>query len=103
MGLAKALVRPVYRKFFEKPLWWFLAILKKFFLDDISARIAAIETKVDRMEATTAAEWEALEQLLLAVLRQRETRVTDWQSEIHYDPISAPDQANGVNEPHVVR
>ena len=91
MGLAKKIARPIYRAFFEKPLWWFLAILKEFFIADLSERSVALEIKLENKlhkldnieerlrsaEAVNAAQWDAIEQLLLAILSQREVQISE--------------------------
>ncbi len=99
-------VRPIYRTFFERPIWWFLARMKTFFLSEIgvqlgnferrflledevndqrwgaleerlriieSKSVVAIEERLQRAEATNAAQWDAIEQLLLALFRQPAT------------------------------
>jgi hypothetical protein len=91
MGLAKKIARPIYRAFFEKPLWWFLAILKKFFTAELSERSVALEIRLENhlhkldnieervrsAEAANAAQWDAIEQLLLAILSQREVQISE--------------------------
>lgn len=82
------ILRPFYHVFFERPLWWFLAKVKEFFFaevgvrlgnierlaDDAERRLAAIEERLRRVEAANAAQWDALEELLLALFHQPETR-----------------------------
>jgi hypothetical protein len=77
-----AILRPIYKAFFERPLWWFLGKVKAFFLAEIGpqiesteSRLAAIEERLRSMEANNAAQWDALEQLLLALFRQPEVRI----------------------------
>jgi hypothetical protein len=72
-----AILRPIYKGFFERPLWWFLARVKAFFLAEIGPRIegnehrlAVIEERLRSTEANNAAQWNALEQLLLGLFRQ---------------------------------
>jgi hypothetical protein len=72
-------LRPIYKGFFERPLWWFLAKVKAFFLAEIGPqlegtgrRLAAIEERLQSAEASNAAQWDALEQLLLALFHQPE-------------------------------
>ena len=84
--MLRAVVRPFYRKFLERPLWWFLAILKRFFLDDIEAKVNDIDRRVRAQEATlerlnelaiqmrgvetsNTAQWHALELLILSLLQ----------------------------------
>ena len=71
------ILRPIYKGLFERPLWWFLARVKVFFLAEIGPqlestghRLAAIEERLRSAEANNAAQWNALEQLLLALFRQ---------------------------------
>ena len=66
MRLLKKVLRPIYRRFFKKPLWSFLAKVKVFFVADF---VAEIEPRLAEIEARNAAQWKALEQLLLAVIR----------------------------------
>jgi hypothetical protein len=75
MQLIKRSLRPIYRSFVERPLWWFLAKVKTFFLAEIGVQISQIDERVRRIEANNAAQWDALEQLLLAMLRQPEVRL----------------------------
>jgi hypothetical protein len=71
MGLLKKVLRPIYRRFFKKPLWSFLSKVKVFFIADF---VAEIEPKLAAIEARNVAQWKALEQLLLAVIRLPERR-----------------------------
>jgi len=84
-----AILRPIYKAFFERPLWWFLARVKAYFLAEIGpqlesneSRLAAVEERLKSAEANNAAQWSALEQLLLALFRQPEVRIesdgSDW-------------------------
>ena len=87
----RAIARPVYRTFFERPLWWFLAKLKTYFLAEISERLSAIEAKLqklDAMETSTAAQWDGIEQLILAILRH-DTHVGKLKDT---DPVHGPDR-----------
>jgi hypothetical protein len=76
-GLGFRAARRVYRRFFELPLWWFLAKVKEFFFAETLERLALVEARLARIEehlrgiqASTPAQWDALEQLIFAVLRQ---------------------------------
>jgi hypothetical protein len=97
MGLIKraavAFVRPFYKALVERPLWWFLSRVKAFFFTETMDRLAAIETKLggfenlpryqdhfNHIEASNAAQWDALEQLLLAVLSQPRDVVWDLEA-----------------------
>lgn len=113
--------RPIYRTFIERLLWWFLARVKIFFLADIAAQVdnierrlredhqqrwAAIEERLRGAEASNAAQWGAMEQLLLALFRQSELRPldSDWKlSAPQHTPISIPAELNGVDGPNHIR
>ena len=82
MGLLKKLFRPVYKLFIEKPLWWFLDKVKAFFLAEIGVqiaetahRLAVMEQRQAAADAGRGAQWNALEQLLLAMFRQPDASV----------------------------
>jgi hypothetical protein len=83
--------RPIYRTFFERLLWWFLTRIKAFFFAETSVQLsqilrkleiieasqqqqqqrwAEIEARLRATEGSNAAQWDGLEQLLLALLRQ---------------------------------
>ncbi len=95
-------LRPIYRTFFERLIWWYLTKIKAFFLaetgpqiaeiraqvseclrrlDSIESgyqqRLAGIEERLRSAEANNAAQWDGLEQLLLAMFRRPESRVSD--------------------------
>jgi len=72
MRLLKKVLRPIYRRFFKKPLWSFLSKVKVFLMADL---VAEIESKMAGIEASNTAQWKALEQLLLAVIRLPEQPV----------------------------
>jgi hypothetical protein len=81
MSLVKRALRPFYRLLVERPLWWFLSRVKAYFLAEVGVqieqtgqRLAAIEERLRAMEANNAAQWDGLEQLLLAMFRQPEAR-----------------------------
>lgn len=92
MRLLKRLLRPIYRAFFERPLWWFLSLLKAYFFAETLQRLENLERRVEQLanleqrlnglgpdiwhhlEANNAAQWDALEQLLLALFRQPVSR-----------------------------
>jgi hypothetical protein len=89
-------VRPIYRTFFQRLIWWNLAKMKAFFLAETGAQIseclrklekiesrqAAIEERLRAAEASNAEQWDGIEQLLLATFRQPEARGSDteWQA-----------------------
>jgi hypothetical protein len=86
------ILRPIYRTFFERLLWWFLARMKAFFLAETSIQLsqilrkleniesmqqqrwAEIEARLRAAEANNAAQWDGLEQLLLAMFRQTDSQ-----------------------------
>jgi hypothetical protein len=77
-----SVLRPIYKLFLERPLWWFLARVKAFLLAEIGPqlesnghRLTAIEGRLRSAEGNDAAQWSALEQLLLAMYRQPEVRI----------------------------
>jgi len=92
-----AILRPIYKGFFERPLWWFLARVKSFFLAEIGPqiegnerRVAAIEERLRSMEANNAAQWNALEQLLLGLFHQPELRIdSDGRISGPYDDLTS--------------
>ncbi len=107
--------RPIYRTFVERLLWWFLAKVKIFFLADMAAQVdsidrrlredhqqrwAAIEERLRGAEASNTAQWDAMEQLLLALFRAAgiiELWNSDWKfSAPQHTPISRPAELNGV-------
>jgi hypothetical protein len=88
MRLLKKVLRPIYRRFFKKPLWSFLAKVKVFFVADF---VAEIEPRIAAMEARNAVQWKALEQLLLAVIRLPEQQVDA------VTPSDAPEVTNERN------
>lgn len=109
--------RPIYRTFFERLLWWFLAKVKVFFLAEISAqvseslaktadierRLAAIEEMAAGLrgaDAKNAAQWDALEQLLLALFREPESRTWDTDREVGTPAHSAIATAAGLDRVH---
>jgi hypothetical protein len=114
MRLLKRILRPVYKLFFERPLWWFLAKVKAFFMAEITGQIGQMSRKLEvleerlqaveanreqrvfavqaNMEASNVAQWKAIEQLLLALLSQPEARV-DTQSALgtlHHELAELP-------------
>jgi hypothetical protein len=123
MGLGKRVAihvaRPIYRKFFERPLWWFLSKVKAFFFVETTERLLIIEHKLDRLEklgniderlrnaeVSNAAQWDALEQLLLAMFRQRESHISDSDREdstSQYTPICDATGSDRVNGPNALR
>ncbi len=83
--IAIFILRPFYRTFVERPLWWFLARVRIFFMSDTSARLdnveqqlgevrKAIEEGLRRSEENDRAQWDALEQLLLGLFHQPQLR-----------------------------
>jgi hypothetical protein len=82
--------RPLYRSFVERPIWWFLAKVKVFFfaevgpqlesigrqLEDQRQRLTHMERQIQAIEDGNIAQWDALEQLLLALYRQPGSEAT---------------------------
>ncbi len=95
--LAIAIVRPFYKALFERPLWWFLSKVKAYFFEEVNQRLSdleervrpgrinestgsneralverlqGIEERLRHIDSGSAAQWDALEQLLLAMFRQ---------------------------------
>jgi hypothetical protein len=94
------ILRPIYRTFFERLFWWFLLKVKVFLLADVHAKLdsiearlgkddsqqrllAALEERLRTAEQNNAAQWDSLEQLLLALFRQPHFRSLDsgWKSD----------------------
>ena len=124
MGLVRrvgiSVVRPFYRAFVERPLWWFLAKVKVFFFAETSERLLQIENRLAALEkvqtveelfrrsdANNAAQWDALEQLLLALYRQPEAQVVEPLSQEtlvrQHDTVSNSPRPDRVNGPHTIR
>jgi hypothetical protein len=123
MRFGKRLLRPIYRTFFERPIWWFLSKVKIFFFAETSARLenierrlseppnprqewAAIEERLRAAEAGNAAQWDAIERLLLAFFQQPEQRSFDSApaTELQYESqASRAAEVNGVNGPNNIR
>lgn len=113
------IVRPVYRAFFERPLWWFLAKVKAFFFAETSERLLLIEARLAALEkpesvealfrrtqASNAEQWDAIEQLLLAMFRQPEPRDLESGRERTLAQQAAVSSASGssrLNGPHSIR
>jgi len=90
-----SILHPIYRKFFKRYLWWFLAKVKTFFFAEVGIQLgnierrfqvedavdeqrwASLEQRFRSLEASNAAQWDAIERLLLALLRQPELRILD--------------------------
>lgn len=96
--LATVFARPIYRAFFEKPLWWFLARVKAYLFAEVGTqlgdigdflaktgvqmatierRLTEVEERLRIAETTNAAQWDAIEQLLLALFRQPEAQTVE--------------------------
>jgi hypothetical protein len=120
MRFVQKLFRPIYRAFFERPIWWFLGKVKAFFFAETSARLesidrhlyegsanrrelAAIEERLRAAEATNAAQWDAIEQLVLALFQQPGPRTFDSARDTEIQAVSAASEVNGVNGPHNIR
>src|SRR5690242_798633 len=107
------ILRPIYRKFFKRYLWSFLAKVKTFFFAEVNIHIgnielrfqtedavneqrwASLEQLLRSLEASNAAQWDAMEQLLLALFRQPEQQTPDpeWKASTPHEPpiLSATD------------
>jgi hypothetical protein len=55
-------------------------------LEQTGQRLVAIEERLRAMEANNAAQWDALEQLLLAMFRQPEARVDNGARSHYFEP-----------------
>lgn len=104
--------RPIYRTFVERLLWWFLTKVKIFFLADIAVQLdsierrlredhqqrwAVIEERLRGAEVSNTAQWDAMEQLLLALFREPELpRLdSDWKfNSAQCTAISSPAELN---------
>jgi hypothetical protein len=124
MGLGQrvfvSITRPIYRKLFERPLWWFLAKVKAFFFAETSERLAVLENKLGEIEerlrrieaansgqeTANAVQWNAIEQLLLSLLRQPAARSMNLDTGCdNSESRPMPDRAelNHLNAPHNIR
>jgi hypothetical protein len=117
MRFVQKLFRPIYRAFFERPIWWFLAKVKAFFFAETMARMdnmerqlsellgrrqewAVVEERLHAMQANNAAQWDAIERLLLALFQQPGPRTFDATPDTGIQSLSAVSEVNGVNGPH---
>lgn len=113
-----SVARPIYRAFLERPLWWFLAKLKTFFIADLAAQVQAIredharhwadiDERLRHLEAGDQAQWSSLEQLLLSLFRQSESEqllATDREDGTPREiPISSTPQLNRVHAASNIR
>lgn len=106
-GLGFRAARYVYRRWFERPVWWWLAKVKEFFFAEtlqrltvLESRLGQIEERLQRMETSTPAQWDALEQLIFAILRQPAQDGQDLTAPIPLPQSSTkiePSELNGVN------
>ncbi|MFZ0591183.1 MAG: hypothetical protein WAM39_11910 [Bryobacteraceae bacterium] len=107
-----SILRPIYRALIERPLWWFLAKVKAFFfaeitvqvaegfskLDDLERRLRAIEERIQGVERNNAAQWDALEQLLLALFRQQQFQASELNGK-----LSSPEEPSISNASDLIR
>ncbi|MGA8599133.1 MAG: hypothetical protein WB676_30820 [Bryobacteraceae bacterium] len=107
-----SILRPIYRALIERPLWWFLAKVKAFFfaeitvqvaegfskLDDLERRLRAIEERIQGVERNNAAQWDALEQLLLALFRQQQLQTSELNGK-----LSSPEEPSISNASDLIR
>jgi hypothetical protein len=109
------LLRPIYRTFFERLIWWFLARVKVFLLGDMAAQVASIDRRLreDYQQRLTAIEerlraaeengvvqWDALEQLLLALFHQPQLRTMARNGEHDASHETPALTTVPVNRPH---
>jgi len=119
------ILRPIYRKFFARPLWWFLAKVKAFFFAEIGVQLGnferrfitedavaeqrwtALEQRLRSLEANNAAQaaqnaaqWDAMEQLLLALFRQPDLRTLDSDNQASAPQHTAITSATDLNRVH---
>lgn len=91
--IAVGIFRPFYKRYFERPLWWFLSKVKDYFFADsieatarrsaemearlrhVEAQLDSVQSQLSQIGANDMAKWSAIEELVLGMLRQR-----DWQS-----------------------
>jgi hypothetical protein len=116
--VAVFILRPFYRTFFERPLWWFLAKVKAFFFAEVGIQLgnierrfrtedaveeqrwAALEQRLRSLEASNAAQWDAMEQLLLALFRQPEPQTLDPDWKASTPQETAISSATNLNRVH---
>lgn len=113
--------RPIYRTFFERLFWWFLTRIKAFFFAETSVQLSQIlrnleniessqqqqqqrwveiEQRLQRVEAVNAAQWDGLEQLLLAMFRQPELRNPNEEWGSINSPETSGASATDLNRAH---
>jgi hypothetical protein len=125
------ILRPIYRTFFERLIWWYLTKIRAFFMAEMNAlasrqgaqiseclqklekiesgqqqRWAAIEERLRASEANSAGQWDALEQLLLAMFRQPESQTSrsDWKTVTPQEsPVSTGVDLNRVHAAGSIR
>jgi hypothetical protein len=117
MRFVQKFFRPIYRAFFERPVWWFLARVKAFFFAETLTRLdnmerqlsevlgrrqewAALDERLRAADVSNAAQWDAIERLILALFQQPGPRTFDSISEPEIQSMSAGSEVNGVNGPH---
>ena len=113
--LVVATVRPVYRLFVERPLWWFLSRVKAYYFAEINVQLATMGNKLNDIErklaeserlrsaeSSNAAQWDAMEQLLLALFRQSVVKETYAEAPPVANALPAP-EVNRVNEASYIR
>lgn len=106
------IARWLYRRFFERRLWWFMGILKQFFfaetlqrLSDLESRTKAMQEQLWKLEWNMTSQWDPIEQLLLALLRHApESSVNPQPGGLFEHPVIAEtDEVNHVNGPNTIR
>jgi hypothetical protein len=110
------ILRPIYRTFFERLFWWFLLKVKVFLLADVQAQLnsiearlrsddsaqrwAAMEERLRSAELSNAAQWDSLEQLLLALFRQPYFRTSDSDRKLDTGQEGSFSSAGDMNRAH---
>lgn len=107
-----SILRPIYRALIERPLWWFLAKVKAFFfaeitvqvaegfskLEDLERRLRTIEERLQGAERNNGAQWDALEQLLLAMFRQQQFQTSELNGK-----LTSPEESSISNSADLIR
>lgn len=115
--------RPIYRRFVERLLWWFFTKVKIFLIADLAAQVdsidrtlrenhherwMSIDQRLRSLEASNAAQWHAIEELLLALFQSSElpAQDSDWKviaAQHGAVSIPSPAELNRVDGPNHIR
>ena len=114
--------RPLYRTFVERLFWWFLTKVKIFFIAELATQVdsidrrlredhherwIAIDQRLRDLETSNAAQWRAIEDLLLALFRSSEGPAlnSDWELTVRsaIAAIPNPTELNRVDGPSHIR